>query len=119
MGKTVAELVIRANEKAGTEEKSGKVAYIGVTKEDKAVGVSREEGFRAGLKSAGVELEEAYTRKAEFTMDSGYHAALDLLGAHPDIQIISVLRIRLRLEPLRRCWLTEKNRFPGLRQRPE
>lgn len=89
MGKTVAELVIRANGKAGTEEKSGKVAYIGVTKEDKAVGVSREEGFRAGLKSAGVELEEAYTRKAEFTMDSGYHAALDLLGAHPDIQIIS------------------------------
>ena len=47
-----------------------KVAYIGVTKEDKAVGVAREEGFRAGLKAAGTELEEACMRKAEFTMES-------------------------------------------------
>ncbi len=89
MGKTVAELMMRTNGKRGTEETSGKVAYIGVTREDKAVGVSREEGFRAGLKASGVELSEAYTRKAEFTMDSGYHAALDLLDEHPDIQIIS------------------------------
>src|SRR5699024_6767561 len=35
-----------------------KVAYIGVTKEDKAVGAAREDGFRAGLKSAGIELED-------------------------------------------------------------
>lgn len=91
MGKTVAALVARMQKRSGEQaaEQDGKVAYIGVTREDKAVGVSREEGFRAGLRAAGVELEEAYTRKAEFTMDSGYHAVLDLLGAHPDIQIIS------------------------------
>lgn len=66
-----------------------KVAYIGVTKEDKAVGVAREDGFRAGLKSAGIELEEACTRKAEFTMDSGYEAALDLLCRNTGIGVIS------------------------------
>ena len=114
----MAELVIRANGKAGTEEKSGKVAYIGVTKEDKAVGVSREEGFRAGLKSAGVELEEAYTRKAEFPMDSGYTLLWICWARIRIFRSFPVLRIRLRLGPLRRCWLTEKNRFPGLRQRP-
>ena len=66
-----------------------KVAYIGVTKEDKAVGVAREEGFRAGLKAAGTELEEACMRKAEFTMESGYEAALDLLRSNADIGVIS------------------------------
>ena len=29
----------------------GRIAYIGVTREDKAVGTAREEGFRAGLKA--------------------------------------------------------------------
>ena len=67
----------------------GKVAYIGVTKEDKAVGVAREDGFRAGLRYAGIELEETCTRKAEFTMESGYKAALDLLEEHSDIRILS------------------------------
>lgn len=67
----------------------GKVAYIGVTKEDKAVGVAREDGFRTGLKLSGVELEEACMRKAEFTMESGYRAALDLLEKNRDISIIS------------------------------
>ena len=67
----------------------GKVAYIGVTKEDKAVGVAREDGFRAGLRSEGIELEETCTRKAEFTMESGYKAALDLLEEHSDIRILS------------------------------
>ena len=66
-----------------------KVAYIGVTKEDKAVGAAREDGFRAGLKSAGIELEDACTRKAEFTMDSGYEAALDLLRGNTGIGVLS------------------------------
>ena len=65
----------------------GKVAYIGVTKEDKAVGVAREEGFRAGLKSAGMEL--SCTGKAEFTMESGYQAALEILEENREIRILS------------------------------
>ena len=60
MGKIVADSV----------RGKGKVAYIGVTREDKAVGAAREDGFRAGLRAEGVELEEGYTRKSQFTMVS-------------------------------------------------
>ena len=41
------------------------------------------------LKSAGIELEDACTRKAEFTMDSGYEAALDLLRGNTGIGVLS------------------------------
>ena len=93
MGKAVAaylkdEMNHREEEQEETQY-SGKVAYIGVTKEDKAVGVAREDGFRAGLKSLGVELEETCTREAEFTMESGYRAAMDLLEKNRDISILS------------------------------
>lgn len=66
-----------------------KVAYLGVTKEDKAVGVSREEGFRSGLKSAGKTLEEDYKMTAEFSIQSGYEKTLELLEEKCDIDIIS------------------------------
>ena len=72
---------------AGALKDGGKVAYIGLTKEDKAVGVAREEGFRAGLKSAGMEL--SCTGKAEFTMESGYQAALEILEENREIRILS------------------------------
>ena len=36
---------------AAAAKDRGRIAYIGVTREDKAVGTAREEGFRAGLKS--------------------------------------------------------------------
>lgn len=79
MGKVAAALV----------KEDGHVAYIGVTRDDKAVGVAREDGFRAGLKSAGAELAEGYVRKSEFTMDSGYRAALDLLEKERNVSVIS------------------------------
>ncbi len=83
MGKLAAK-VIRTG-----DGKDLKAAYIGVTKTDKAVGVAREDGFRSGLRSAGVELAPDYVRNVEFTMDAGYHAALDLLEHNSDIGIIS------------------------------
>ena len=90
-GKAMGRLVAAELKKAWKEtgESCGKIAYIGVTKEDKAVGVSREDGFRSGLKSEGILLEPDYVRTAEFTMDSGYHAALELLEQKQDIRIIS------------------------------
>ena len=87
MGKLVAVQLKKTRGEAGGL--SGKIAYIGVTKEDKAVGVSREEGFRSGLKSEGIMLDPDYVRTAEFTMDSGYHAALGLLEEKRNISIIS------------------------------
>ena len=70
-------------------EASGRVAYIGVTREDKAAGAAREDGFREGLKEVGKELEESCLRRAKFTMESGYEQAVDLLEKEHDIDIIS------------------------------
>ena len=89
---TAAGVAVQTVQDAKTPEEGGyrtKAAYIGVTKEDKAVGVSREDGFRSGLKSEGILLEPDYVKTAEFTMDSGYHAALELLEEKKDIRIIS------------------------------
>ena len=65
------------------------VAYIGVTREDKAAGAAREDGFRAGLKSEGTELEDKYVRISAFRAESGYEAVLTLLKEENDIDVIS------------------------------
>ena len=62
------------------------VAYIGVTR---AAGAAREDGFRAGLKSEGTELEDKYVRISAFRAESGYEAALTLLKEENDIDVIS------------------------------
>lgn len=67
----------------------GHVAYIGVTREDKAAGAAREDGFRAGLRAQGRELEEKYVRISAFRTDSGYEAAMSLLEEERDIDVIS------------------------------
>lgn len=66
-----------------------KVAYLGVTKEDKAVGGSREDGFRSGLKSTGKSLEEDYKLTADFSIQSGYEKTMKLLEEKSDIDVIS------------------------------
>lgn len=65
------------------------IAYIGVSREDKAAGASREDGFRAGLKSMGKELKEENYKVSEFTTKSGYEKVLELLNEKHDIDIIS------------------------------
>ena len=65
------------------------IAYIGVSREDKAAGAAREDGFRAGLKSLGKELKEENYKVSEFTTKSGYEKVLDLLNEKHDIDIIS------------------------------
>lgn len=67
----------------------GHIAYIGVTRDDKAAGAAREDGFRAGLKSEGIDLDDDYVRLSEFRTDSGYNAVLSLLEEKDDIDIIS------------------------------
>lgn len=65
------------------------IAYIGVSREDKAAGAAREDGFRAGLKSMGKELKEENYKVSEFTTKSGYEKVLELLNEQHDIDIIS------------------------------
>ena len=84
-GKAMGKLAASLNQRSG----GGHIAYIGVTRDDKAAGAAREDGFRAGLKSAGVELDGDYVRLSEFRTDSGYNAVLALLEEKDDIDIIS------------------------------
>ena len=65
------------------------IAYIGVSREDKAAGAAREDGFRTGLKSMGKELKEENYKVSEFTTKSGYEKVLELLNEKHDIDIIS------------------------------
>lgn len=80
-GKAMGQAVARFSKKG--------VAYIGVTRDDKAAGAAREDGFIAGLKNAGVTLFEENKRTSAFTLESGYESALDLLESKCDIDVIS------------------------------
>ena len=72
---------------AGKEKK--KIAYIGVTRDDRAVGQEREDGFRAGLLEAGIVLPEELYGLSEFSVESGYRQAKAILEKNSDIDIIS------------------------------
>lgn len=67
----------------------GKIAYIGVTEEDRAAGYDRRRGFEAGLGAAGVALDPSLIRQGSFTLDSGYRAARELLADAPDVSFIA------------------------------
>lgn len=74
----------------GTKYKD-RVAYIGVTRDDKAAGAAREDGFMAGLKAAGVTLPEERRHTAEFTIDSGYNSTLELFEKMRNIHDIDII----------------------------
>ena len=58
--------------KAFIERGHRQVAYIGVTHDDKAVGVERQRGYEAALKESGLQVDKALIEEAEFSMESGY-----------------------------------------------
>lgn len=57
-----------------------RIAYIGVTREDRAVGRARADGFVSGLESMGVALPGELVHESDFSLEGGYRAASDLLG---------------------------------------
>ena len=60
-----------------------------VTRDDRAVGQEREDGFRAGLLEAGIVLPEELYGLSEFSVESGYRQAKAILEKNSDIDIIS------------------------------
>lgn len=78
------------------------IAYIGVSREDKAAGAAREDGFREGLKRSGKELKDGYYKVAEFTTESGYEKVLELLNERMISISYRAPQIRLRPEQLKR-----------------
>lgn len=71
------------------ERVEGKIAYIGVTEDDRAAGYDRRRGFEAGLLAAGVVLDPELVGFGSFTLDSGYRAARELLADVPDASFIA------------------------------
>lgn len=65
------------------------IAYIGATREDKAAGAAREDGFLAGLKAAGATLQEGARRIAHFNIASACEATTDLLAKESGIAVIA------------------------------
>lgn len=62
-----------------------KVGYIGVSREDKAAGQARYDGYLAALAERGLPLSPALIREGDFTVESGYQNAARLLDAVPDL----------------------------------
>ena len=63
-------------------------AYIGVFEEDVSAGHMRRRGFLDACAEAGVEVPERALTVAEFTVDSGYERAEQLLDAYPELDAI-------------------------------
>lgn len=63
-------------------------AYVGVLEEDVSAGRMRKEGFLAACSEAGVEVPARALAIAEFTVDSGYERAEEILASYPEVDAI-------------------------------
>jgi LacI family sucrose operon transcriptional repressor len=59
-----------------------KIAYIGVTLKDRAVGRNRRIGFTDAMRQAGMPVEESLMTESSFDMEDGYQATQTLLHRH-------------------------------------
>jgi LacI family sucrose operon transcriptional repressor len=64
------------------------VAYIGVTPEDRAVGVERRDGLFEGLAEGGSPVRDDLIRDGAFSTEKAHEEAKALLDAHPEIDCI-------------------------------
>ena len=62
-----------------------RVAFIGVSEDDKAAGLARREGWQDALREAGLDADRMPRRIADFDARSGYAAMTDLIGEYPDL----------------------------------
>ena len=79
-GRALAEHVLATGRK--------KLAYIGVLKEDVAVGQQRFEGVLAAAAEAGIEIPPERTEIAEFSAESGHRCMRKILAESPDIDAV-------------------------------
>lgn len=65
-----------------------KIGYLGVTEEDKAVGVERKRGFQDAVLEAGMKNGLGEMMVCKFTYESGYEQMRNLLQCSPDIDSV-------------------------------
>ena len=56
------------------------IAFIGVTEEDISVGFERKRGYMDALKEYGVVYKEEFLKKGDFSINSGYKLAAELMN---------------------------------------
>jgi len=65
-----------------------RLAYIGVTESDKAVGRERLRGFKAAMKKEKLYVDDSMVRIADFTIESGYEQMRELWNQSEDIDAV-------------------------------
>jgi LacI family sucrose operon transcriptional repressor len=65
-----------------------RIGFIGVLREDVAVGQRRYEGFRDELQKAGISLSESMKETADFCVASGYERMRSLHAAFPELDAV-------------------------------
>ena len=61
------------------------IGYIGVLKEDVAVGQHRREGYLSAMEAAGLAVTDAMTVTADFSVASGFDRMKQLLFQYPEV----------------------------------
>lgn len=90
-GKLITELMLKKHRKIG---------YIGVLKEDVAVGLRRWEGWRDAMKEAGIEVRPEMSLTGNFSIGSGFEKMEVLLGQYPDLDGVVCATDRLAVGAL-------------------
>lgn len=67
------------------EDNRRHIAYMGVTRKDKAAGEARWEGFQAAVQQAGIELAPEACIEVDFSIESGMEGAKKLLETYPEV----------------------------------
>lgn len=75
--KELTTLLIRSN--------CRQIGFIGVTLEDRAAGLARQNGFLAAMQEAGMEISKGHMVYGPFTRESGRRSMEKLLNIFPDI----------------------------------
>lgn len=87
-------------------KKCKKIAYIGVTPKDKAVGTERRRGFLSALTEYN--LEEATEKQVRFRMEDGYQAMKEVLEECPQVDGVFCATDHIAIGALQ--YLKEKGR---------
>lgn len=90
-GRQLTELVLKKRKKVG---------YIGVLKEDVAVGMKRWEGWRDAMEAAGIPVQPEMSVTGEFSIPSGFEKMGELLDQYPDLDAVVCATDRLAVGAL-------------------
>ena len=87
------------------------LAYIGVLKEDVAVGTHRFEGFSLAVSESGLSVKEEQTAIADFSIESGYQKMGELLDRSLDIDAVVCATDKIAIGAVR-CLKERGKRVP-------